>query len=65
MKKKITVTLTTTIDFDDEYLKRYDVRYLDDVRDANYYNVNKPLTEMEDAGWKIIKKNIEDIEYYE
>lgn len=62
MKKKITVTLSYIEEYDEEYLKDYEIKTFDDVVDSDYDNVGRPLNDMEDVGWKIIRKKIETIE---
>lgn len=64
MKKKLIVTLEYIEDIKDEYLddvEEADNYSFDDWSDTDWDNIGRPLNKMEDYGWKIIDKQIEDV----
>ena len=63
MKKKITFTASYIFEVADEWLddgERFAT--FEAVRNNDYDNVDRPLSRLEDYGWKIEETNIEDIE---
>lgn len=60
MKKvRITVMMSYEEEYDDEYMKDYNPKTLDDFRDSDYDNIDRPLTRCQDCGWDIVDSHIE------
>lgn len=63
MKKKITVTLSYVMEFDEEDQEDYEyLSKLDECRDIDYDNIGRPLNHLEDVGWEITRSTVKTID---